>query len=49
MNRSHLAAAAALLLAAVSAQSISAADAEIREWEDQSRSEEHTSELQSLY
>ena len=35
MNRRHIAAAAALLLAAVSAQSL-AADAEVREWEDQS-------------
>ena len=36
MNRRHIAAAAALLLAAVSAQTLRAADAEVREWEDQS-------------
>jgi len=36
MNRRHIAAAAAVLLAAVSAQTLRAADAEVREWEDQS-------------
>ncbi|MBP5584754.1 MAG: hypothetical protein J6Y92_00195 [Lentisphaeria bacterium] len=36
MNIRHIAAAAAMLLAAVSAQTLRAADAEVREWEDQS-------------
>ena len=36
MNRRHIAAAAAALLAAFSAHSLLAADAEVREWEDQS-------------
>ena len=36
MNIRHISAAAAVLLATVSAQAIRAADAEVREWEDQS-------------
>ncbi len=36
MNRRHIAAAAAVLLAAVSAQNLRAEDAEAREWEDES-------------
>ncbi len=36
MNRRHIAAAAAVLLAAVSARTLLAADADVREWEDQS-------------
>ena len=36
MNIRHIAASAAALIAAVSAQPLSAADAEVREWEDQS-------------
>ena len=47
MKTRHIAAAALLLIAAVSAQNLRAADAEVREWEDQSINYVNTEPLRS--